>query len=60
MEKSACFCLDCFDMEKHKGHIFIFGDNASGYCDCGNPHFIPPDSFCDKHHSNEKPVIDPE
>lgn len=48
-DQNACFCMDCFDIDKHAGHDYYAVTIESGLCDCGNPIMWNPKFFCDKH-----------
>jgi len=48
------YCEECFQYERHKGHMFSFVENCGdGFCDCGNSSVLSPDSFCSKHKNPE-------
>ena len=61
IDSLSLICNDCFNKckEKHKGHK-IFYENDYGYCDCGDPNQIIPESFCPDHQgpfTNEKDLM---
>jgi len=46
---STCYCHECFDIEKHKNHKYIYQVGTAGCCDCGDEVSLKPESFCEKH-----------
>jgi hypothetical protein len=36
-EDNSILCMQCFDLEKHKGHQFELIQVYGGCCDCGDP-----------------------
>lgn len=48
-DDNACFCLECFEFEKHVGHNYRVVEINSGLCDCGDSCMWSPSGFCSKH-----------
>ena len=48
-DPNVCWCINCFDMEKHKGHTYVHHSDSTFHCDCGNSKIMPESSFCQHH-----------
>ena len=42
-------CIDCFDPEIHKDHIYFLKDGVKGVCDCGNQSLWNEEGTCKAH-----------
>ena len=51
MDIQSIICNYCYSKskEKHKGHKIFFDPEYYGFCDCGDPNTILPESFCTEH-----------
>ena len=48
-EENSIVCLNCFDLEKHKGHHFELIHVVGGCCDCGDSEKWRAEGFCSNH-----------
>jgi len=48
----TCYCCECFEKEKHKGHAYSFQLGNVGCCDCGDENSLVAETFCKKHAKN--------
>ena len=54
----TCYCNDCFERDKHKGHNYYFQLGNLGCCDCGDEASLKPESFCKVHLKISTPEAD--
>jgi hypothetical protein len=48
----SCYCVSCFNHNKHQGHNYYYQIGLGGVCDCGDPSLLKREGWCD-HHSKQ-------
>eukprot|EP01022_Parablepharisma_sp_SALTPOND_P025924 TRINITY_DN611_c0_g2_i5.p1 TRINITY_DN611_c0_g2~~TRINITY_DN611_c0_g2_i5.p1 ORF type:complete len:1661 (+),score=168.82 TRINITY_DN611_c0_g2_i5:856-5838(+) len=54
----TCYCNECFESAKHKGHKYSFQVGNVGCCDCGDESSLKAESFCKAHSKISTPESD--
>jgi hypothetical protein len=57
IEPNSGYCLECFLNSDHENHNLIVDPSTLWNCDCGDSHYLKPETFCSKHSCHQSPPL---